>query len=68
MMQTPRNPDVIVAELQKVNQLLDNHRQMQVKYPDDALLNLSGQQFDYRRKLLLKELHLSLSVYFTEQV
>jgi hypothetical protein len=67
-MQTPRNPDTLVAELQVVNQLLMNHRAMQSKHPEDQLLSLSNQQFEHRRKLLLKELHLSLSVYFTEQV
>lgn len=67
-MQEPRHPDTLVAELDELNRLLANHRQMQVKYPTDTLLTLSLKQYEYRRTQLLKELHLSLSLFFTEQV
>ena len=71
-MKEPRHPDThpdtLVAELSELNRLLANHRQMQAKYPTDALLTLSLKQYEHRRTQLLKELHLSLSVFFTEQM
>ncbi|GAB2599372.1 hypothetical protein [Spirosoma areae] len=66
-MQDPRHPDTLVAELGELNRLLANHRQMQVKHPSDSLLALSLKQYEHRRTQLLKELHLSLSLFFTEQ-
>lgn len=67
-MQDPRHPDILVAELDELNRLLANHRQMQIQHPTDALLELSLKQFELRRTQLLKELHLSLSLFFTEQI
>ncbi|MBN8823990.1 MULTISPECIES: hypothetical protein [unclassified Spirosoma] len=66
-MQDPRHPDTLVAELSELNRLLANHRQMLAKHPSDSLLALSLKQYELRRTQLLKELHLSLSVFFTEQ-
>lgn len=63
----PRDTDAIISELNEVNQLLTNHHRMTGNHPTDPLLALSTQQFEHRKKQLLKELHLSLSVYFTEQ-
>lgn len=67
-MQEPRQPDTLVAELSELNSLLDKHRQMQEKHPSDALLALSLKQYESRRTQLLKELHLSLSLFFTEHM
>lgn len=67
-MQEPRQPDTLVAELSELNSLLDKHRQMATKHPSDALLALSLKQYEHRRTQLLKELHLSLSLYFTEHM
>ena len=67
-MQAPRHPDTLVAELGELNRLLANHRQMQTKHTSDALLDLSLKQYEHRRTQLLKELHLSLSLFFTNQV
>jgi hypothetical protein len=65
-MQDPRNPDTVIGELNEINQLLQNHETMLSKYPKDTLMAVSKQQFESRKKQLLKELHLSLSLYFTQ--
>ncbi len=67
-MTEPRHPDVVAKELNDVNQLLQQHAEMVEKYPTDSLLRLSYEQFEYRKRQLLKELHLSLSIYFIGQV
>ncbi|AXE20091.1 hypothetical protein DR864_21230 [Runella rosea] len=67
-MTEPRHPDVVAKELNDVNQLLQQHAEMVEKHPTDSLLRLSYEQFEYRKRQLLKELHLSLSIYFIGQV
>ena len=63
----PRDSDLIIKELSEVNFLLTEHHAMAEKHPSDPLLALSLRQFEHRKKQLLKELHLSLSLYFTER-
>lgn len=65
-MKPPRDSDLIINEITEVNALLSNHYAMVEKHPSDSLLSLSLRQFEHRKKQLLKELHLSLSLYFTE--
>ncbi|GAB3944501.1 hypothetical protein GCM10028805_12110 [Spirosoma harenae] len=65
-MQNPHHPDTLVAELDELNRLLANHRQLQAKYSSDSLLTVSLKQYEHRKTQLLKELHLSLSLYFIE--
>ena len=67
-MQDPRNPDIVISELNEINQLLQSHETMLKKHPKDALMAISNQQFEFKKKILLKELHLSLSLYFTQQL
>lgn len=67
-MTDPRHPDIVAKELNDVNQLLQQHAEMLEKHPNDSLLRLSYEQFEYRKRQLLKELHLSLSLYFIGQV
>ena len=67
-MTEPRHTDVAAKELNDINQLLQQHAKMLEKHPTDSLLRLSYEQFEYRKRQLLKELHLSLSLYFIGQV
>jgi hypothetical protein len=67
-MTEPRHPDIVAKELNDVNQLLQQHSEMLEKHSNDSLIWLSYDQFEYRKRQLLKELHLSLSLYFIGQV
>lgn len=63
MMNEPRESAQIIDELHDLNQLINSTKQLIVKYPGDKLMALTLRADEYRRELLLKELHQSLSLY-----
>lgn len=62
-MKEPRNPDVIIQEINELNHLIEHTQAMLRQFPNDRLLEVALQQDQYRKKNLAKELHLSLSLY-----
>lgn len=62
-MNEPRESAHIIDELHDLNQLINSTKQLIVKYPGDKLMALTLRADEYRREMLLKELHLSLSLY-----
>jgi hypothetical protein len=67
-MKEPRASELIIEELHDLNNLIADSKQLLLKHPDDKLLELAVRQDELRRKLLLKELHLSLSLYLYHTV
>ncbi len=63
MTNEPRESARIIDELHDLNQLINSTKQLIVKYPGDKLMVLTLRADEYRRELLLKELHQSLSLY-----
>lgn len=59
----PRNPDIIIREINDLNQLIEHTQVTLQQFPDDKLLQIALQQDLHRKKNLAKELHLSLSIY-----
>jgi hypothetical protein len=62
-MKEPRNPDVIIEEINELNRLIEHTQVALRQFPDDKLLEVALQQDLHRKKNLAKELHLSLSLY-----
>jgi hypothetical protein len=62
-MKEPRNPDVIIQEINELNHLIEHTQATLRQFPDDKLLQVALQQDLHRKKNLAKELHLSLSLY-----
>ncbi len=62
-MKEPREAETIIEELHDLNELITQSKKLLVNYPTDKLMALAVSQDEYRRRQLLKELHLSLSVY-----
>jgi len=62
-MKEPRNPDVIIQEINDLNHLIEHTQVTLRQFPNDKLLQLALQQDQHRKKNLAKELHLSLSIY-----
>lgn len=59
----PRNPDIIIREINDLNHIIEHTQVTLRQFPDDKLLQIALQQDLYRKKNLAKELHLSLSIY-----
>lgn len=59
----PRNPDIIIREINDLNQIISQSEQLSQQFPADGLLQLALKQDQHRKKQLAKELHLSLSIY-----
>ena len=62
-MKEPRNPDVIIQEINELNHLIEHTQATLRQFPEDKLLEVALQQDLHRKKNLAKELHLSLSLY-----
>ncbi len=62
-MKEPRNPDVIIQEINELNHLIEHTQATLRQFPEDKLLQIALQQDLHRKKNLAKELHLSLSLY-----
>lgn len=62
-MKEPRNPDIIIREINDLNRIIEHTQKTLLAFPDDKLLQTALQQDGYRKKNLAKELHLSLSIY-----
>lgn len=60
---TPRQPDLIIREISELTKVIDHTGEMTRQFPTDNMLKLASQQDEYRKKQLLKELHLSLTIY-----
>ncbi len=62
-MKTPRNTDQLISEIYSLTRSIDESRKMSNRYPNDWLMELTTQHDQERKQQLLKELHLSLSLY-----
>ena len=62
-MKEPRNPDIIIQEINELNHLIEHTQSTLRQFPDDKLLQVALQQDQHRKKNLAKELHLSLYLY-----
>jgi hypothetical protein len=62
-MKEPREPERIIQELHDLNKLIVDSKAISTKYPNDKLLALAIRQDEHRQRILLKELHLALSLY-----
>jgi len=62
-MKEPRNPDVIIREINDLNRIIEHTQETLIAFPNDKLLQTALQQDQFRKKNLAKELHLSLSIY-----
>ena len=62
-MKEPRQSQTIIEELHDLNQLIADSKRLLQTHPSDKLLLLAVKQDEQRQKMLLKELHLSLSLY-----
>jgi hypothetical protein len=65
-MDTPRNPDTIIRELNDLSRLSENTHATLQQFPDDRLLQLALRQDEHRKRSLMKELHQSLTAYLHE--
>lgn len=65
-METPRNPDTIIRELNDLSRLMENTHETLQQFPNDRLLRLALRQGEYRKRSLMKELHQSLTIYLHE--
>ena len=59
----PRKPELIIREIGELMKIIDHTKEMLVQFPTDNLLKLASEQDENRKKQLLKELHLSLTLY-----
>lgn len=65
-METPRNPDTVIRELNDLNRLIEYTTETIRQFPNDQVLQLALRQDEHRKQSLLKELHQSLTVYLHE--
>lgn len=65
-METLRNPDTVIRELNDLNRLIEDTHETIRQFPTDRLLQLALQQDEHRKQSLLKELHQSLTAYLHE--
>lgn len=62
-----RDVETIIEELHDLHDLIGHTRRTLDKFPHDSLLGLALKQDEFRKKQLLRELHLSLSLYLQAQ-
>lgn len=61
-METPRNSDTVILELNDLNRLIENTTETIRQFPNDQMLQLALRQNEHRKQSLLKELHQSPTV------
>ncbi len=62
-MNEPRESTMVINELHDLNQLIASTKHLLAQYPTDKLTTLALRADEQRREVLLRELHLSLSLY-----
>ncbi|MCU0392896.1 MAG: hypothetical protein MUE81_17440 [Thermoflexibacter sp.] len=60
---TPRKPELIIREINELMKVIEHTQSMMSQFPTDRLLQLASEQDQFRKKQLMKELHLSLMLY-----